>query len=171
MKDIFATKYLGIDPKLFEDYGVFDPLLTKDSSFFINVIRLKNAKTNEFSNSYDRINNCFIEISTLLEHAKEKQTKDKFFSAAIKRFGIFREINGINLGFSESKRGAGFGPKISKQELYICYLIKIEIPVKDIAKIIGRSTSAITASRIRLYKKIHKTDGTADMMDKLIIDL
>lgn len=62
-------------------------------------------------------------------------------------------------------------PKISKQELYICYLIKIEIPVKDIAKIIGRSTSAITASRIRLYKKIHKTDGTADMMDKLIIDL
>lgn len=62
-------------------------------------------------------------------------------------------------------------PKISTQELHICYLIKISIPVKDIAKILGRSTSAITVARIRLYKKIHGEDGSADMMDKFIADL
>lgn len=62
-------------------------------------------------------------------------------------------------------------PQISKQELYICYLIKISVPVKNIAKILHRSTSAITAARIRLYKKIHGTEGSADMMDQLIIEL
>lgn len=50
-------------------------------------------------------------------------------------------------------------------------LIKISIPVKDIAKILGRSTSAITVARIRLYKKIHGEDGSAEMMDKFIADL
>ena len=159
MKDIFATKYLGIDPKLFEDYGVFDPLLTKDSSFFINVIRLKNAKTNEFSNSYDRINNCFIEISTLLEHAKEKQTKDKFFSAAIKRFGIFREINGINLGFSESKRGAGFGPKISKQVVSDLFdIVKAGISNPEIFHL------------IELFEDNVGPDRLSDMIASIILD-
>lgn len=62
-------------------------------------------------------------------------------------------------------------PQLSEQELHICYLIKISIPVKDIAKIVNRSTPAITASRIRLYKKIHNKDGNADLMDKFISDL
>lgn len=62
-------------------------------------------------------------------------------------------------------------PKISTQELHICYLIKISVPIKDIAKILGRSTSAITVARIRLYKKIHGEDGSAEMMDKFIADL
>lgn len=62
-------------------------------------------------------------------------------------------------------------PQLSEQELHICYLIKISIPVKDIAKIVRRSTSAITAARIRLYKKIHNKDGSADLMDKFLFDL
>ena len=62
-------------------------------------------------------------------------------------------------------------PQISELELHICYLIKISMPVKDIARLVGRSTPAITASRIRLYKKIHGTECTAEMMDKFIADL
>ena len=62
-------------------------------------------------------------------------------------------------------------PQISGQELSICYLIKILIPVKGMAQILNRSTSAITNSRIRLYKKIHGVEGKADALDKFIIDL
>ena len=51
MEEIFATDYLDIDYKIFESNGIFDPMLTKDSSFFINIIRLKNAKTYEFNAS------------------------------------------------------------------------------------------------------------------------
>lgn len=62
-------------------------------------------------------------------------------------------------------------PQISDLELHICYLIKISMQVKDIARLVDRSPSAITVSRARLYKKIHGLAGTAEMMDKFIVDL
>lgn len=62
-------------------------------------------------------------------------------------------------------------PQISELELHICYLIKISMQVKDIARLVDRSPSAITVSRARLYKKLHGTAGTAEMMDKFILDL
>lgn len=62
-------------------------------------------------------------------------------------------------------------PQISKNELRICYLIKIRIPVKGIAQILLLSQAAISNSRARLYKKMHKTEGNGEMLDKFILDL
>lgn len=62
-------------------------------------------------------------------------------------------------------------PQLSLLELRICYLIKISMQVKDIAKLVIRSKPAITAARIRLYKKIHGIEGTGDMLDQFIINL
>lgn len=62
-------------------------------------------------------------------------------------------------------------PQISEQELSICYLVKIQIPVKGIAQLLNRTTSAITNCRIRLYKKIHGIEGKAENLDKFIVDL
>lgn len=62
-------------------------------------------------------------------------------------------------------------PKISENELRICYLIKIQIPVKGIAKILLLSQAAISNSRARLYKKIHGSEGNGEMLDKFILDL
>lgn len=62
-------------------------------------------------------------------------------------------------------------PQISEQELSICYLVKIRIPVKGIAQLLNRTTSAITNCRIRLYKKIHGIEGKAENLDKFIVDL
>lgn len=62
-------------------------------------------------------------------------------------------------------------PQISENELRICYLIKIQIPVKGIAKILLLTQGAISNSRARLYKKIHRTEGNGEMLDKFILDL
>lgn len=62
-------------------------------------------------------------------------------------------------------------PQISEHELHICYLIKIQIQIKDIAKLLCRTAPAITNSRIRLYKKIHGEEGKAEMLDFFILDL
>ena len=62
-------------------------------------------------------------------------------------------------------------PQITEHELRICYLIKIQIPVKGIAKILLLSLPAISNSRTRLYKKIHGKEGKAEMLDKFILDL
>ena len=60
---------------------------------------------------------------------------------------------------------------ISNTELKICLLLKIEMPVSRIAAVIGRSKSAITSARKKLYEKMYNKKGTPDMFDKLISEL
>lgn len=62
-------------------------------------------------------------------------------------------------------------PQLSLLELRICYLIKISMQVKDIAKLLNRSKPAISVARTRLYKKIHRTEGTVEMFDQFITNL
>ena len=58
---------------------------------------------------------------------------------------------------------------ISKIELKICLLIKANISTSAIAALTGRSKSAITSSRKKLYEKIYGVKGTPDMWDNFIL--
>lgn len=64
-----------------------------------------------------------------------------------------------------------FYPRISEHELHVCYLIKIEVPIKDIAKLLNRSTPAISNCRSRLYKKLQGEEGNGDNFDTFILSL
>ena len=103
---MFLSKFLGID---LSKAGVFDALLDKDSNFFINVVRLRESGVPEFIEAYSQMNLFFEEIAILLDNADEPDAKkDKIYREARKRF-TFHEVNGINLGFAESRWGAGWG--------------------------------------------------------------
>ncbi|MGX8705010.1 MAG: hypothetical protein ACSW8J_00380 [bacterium] len=130
MNDILATTYLGIGYKKFKKHGVFDPILNRDSPFFINVIRLKKAKTPEFAHSYEKINQYFDNIAMILNHADKKDKTDRFYREAVKRFEVFHEVNGINLGFADSASGAGFGSVLSHRVIFDAYDI-IKSGTKD----------------------------------------
>lgn len=104
---------LELDGRL-EEYGVFNPLLDMDSNYFINIKRLKVAKTPEFVNSYENINKRFRDIGLLL--ANSSGSGDKLYRAAFKLFD-FPEVNGICLGYSDGKHGSGFGESLRKQIL------------------------------------------------------
>ena len=106
--DILLSDYLGIDYKKFSDKDIFDPIINRDSAFYINILRLKQAITPEFQNSYMRINNFFDEIALLLDNADEKCRENKCFNTAYKKFK-FPGVKGINLGFSENGGDSGFG--------------------------------------------------------------
>lgn len=99
------SDYFGVD---FDSCGVFDAVIDADSHYFINVTRLKDATTPEFVYSYKKINDYFGTIALLLDQAKEKTRKDRFYREALNRFE-FSEVNGINLGFSQTLHGAAFG--------------------------------------------------------------
>lgn len=60
---------------------------------------------------------------------------------------------------------------LSNIELKICLLLKCGIPVSRIASLIGRSKSAVTSARKKLYEKINNKKGTPDMFDKIIDEL
>ena len=62
-------------------------------------------------------------------------------------------------------------PQISEQELRLCHLTKIAIPVKGIAVILCKSMSAITNMRTRLYKKLLNEAGKASDFDRFIHEL
>ena len=101
----FISDHFGKD---FEAIGVFDAVMDSDSHYFINIAKLKDSKTPEFLKSYERINSYFYNIALLLNQAKEKNRQDRFYSEALRKFN-FSEVNGINLGFSETQYGAAFG--------------------------------------------------------------
>lgn len=60
---------------------------------------------------------------------------------------------------------------ISEQEMYVCYLIKLEISPAAMAELLCKSKSGITMIRSRLYKKLSGQDGTAQQLDELIMML
>ena len=108
---ILFSKEFQIKKQELEKRGIFDVLLDKDSSFFINLKRLKVTTIPEFVDCYKNINKFFGEIGLLLQ---QSQPGDKFYNTALKKFD-FPEVNGINLGFAVGKRGAGFGKKLRAQ--------------------------------------------------------
>lgn len=112
---MFVSDYFQLDEAQFEEMcsmGVFDALLDRDSNFFINIIRLKESSIPEFIDAYHHVNQYFNNIATLLDAAETPTTKDKMYRSARAMFR-FHEVNGINLGFSKSRYGSGWGELLS----------------------------------------------------------
>lgn len=58
--------------------------------------------------------------------------------------------------------------RISLEELRICYLVKINIPVKRIAILMNITSSGVSQCRRRLYKKLTKEAENAEKFDSFI---
>lgn len=116
MAILFSTKF-SIPKERLAELGVFDVLLDKDSSFFINIKRLQHCTIPEFLKSYERVNTRFREIGTLLQHS---QYGNRLYCEALRKFN-FSEVNGINLGFASGKHGAGFGEQLRRKIIKDAY--------------------------------------------------
>lgn len=114
---IFVSDLFNLDKEL-ETSFVFDSVVNGDSGFFINLIRLKMTDVPEFKMSYQRVNDFFHGIAVLLSSSDKKG--DKFYNSAYEMFD-FSEVNEINLGFSKSRYGSGFGEQLRKQVLDDAY--------------------------------------------------
>ncbi len=142
---MFVSDYFGLTTQL-EDKGVFDAILDSDSHFFINVIRLKNAETQEFKVAYEHLNQFFSEIALILDLSNEEG--DIFYNNALKRFR-FSEVNGINLGFAETNHGAGFGDSICKKVLKDVYqIVKKGSKQPEVFQLIGLFEDNVGPDRI-----------------------
>ena len=61
--------------------------------------------------------------------------------------------------------------KLSDIELRVCYMVKLGVPLADVANVLNRSRAAITQLRSRLYEKLTGSPGTSSDLDKLLKDL
>ena len=62
-------------------------------------------------------------------------------------------------------------PQLSTMEEHICILLKFSFSPAGIARIVGRTGSAIANARKRLHKKIHKTNENSEKFDEFIRNL
>lgn len=135
--------------------GVFDVLLDEDSHFFINIKRLQVTSVHEFAGAYGRINEYFHDIGVLLKNATPGS---KLFREALKRFD-FPEVNGINLGFSSGKHGAGFGTQLRTKIIGDAYeIIKCGSEQPEIFQLVS------------LFEENVGPDRLSDMIARLIYD-
>ena len=104
------SELLGLGNVL-DKKGIFDVLLDLDSSYYINIKRLKVTTVPEFIGSYEKINTFFRKIGLLLNASTT--FNDKAYRAAYNMFN-FPEVNEINLGVSKGTSGRGFGPELRK---------------------------------------------------------
>ena len=117
-------------------------------SFFINLMRLKGCDIPEFQGLYQSINDHFSKIATLLNAPDSKE--DKIYKSAIKLFK-FSEVNGINLGFSESEHGAGFGEKLRKYVISDAFdIVKKGVQYPEIFQLVRINLSCICSSNEKL---------------------
>lgn len=145
MDDIFISEFFELDEEL-EYLGTFDAIINKDSHFFINILRLKEATTPEFIGAYQKVNDYFEKIMILLENSEAKG--DRFFRAALKRFK-FHGVKGINLGFSSSGIDAGFGDKLSRKVISDAYdIVKKGSSQPEIFQLVGLFEEDVASDRL-----------------------
>lgn len=152
---MFLSDYFHKD---FDAVGTFDAVMDTDSHYFINVTKLKDARTPEFSGSYNKINSFFSEIAMLLSHANEKSNRDPLYRAALRKFS-FSEVNGINLGFSETQHGAAFGDRLRNATISDAFdIIKAGTTQPEIFHLVG------------LFEENVGPDRLSDMIATIIKD-
>ena len=116
---ILFSKEFNISKENIIRTGVFDVLIDEDSHFFINIKRLQATNISEFVGAYEKVNEYFRQIGILLKAATPE---DKLYRSALAKFD-FPEVKGINLGFSSSSHGAGFGKQLRNQIMKDAYEI------------------------------------------------
>ena len=132
--DIFISEFFDLNDEL-DELDVFDAIINSDSNFFINLLRLKNAKTPEFQKAYNRINEFFRKIMLLLDNSKQKN--DKLYNSALKLFD-FHGIKGINLGHSKTGIDAAFGPILSAKVINDAFeIVKSGSTQPEIFQLVG----------------------------------
>lgn len=132
--DIFISEFFDLENEL-NDAGVFDAIINSDSNFFINLLRLKKAKTPEFQKAHNRINEFFRKIMVLLDSSTQKN--DKLYKVALQLFD-FHGIKGINLGHSKTGIDAAFGPILSEKVINDAFeIVKSGSTQPEIFQLVG----------------------------------
>ena len=154
---MLLSQLLKIGTRL-EKHGVFDPVLEKDSHFYINIQRLKQTDVPEFVNSYETIQSFFRKLIKLLDKAQKPLETDTFYRAAVKTFH-FPEVNGIRLGHSKGNNGAGFGKVLEEQTIRTAYdIVKAGIEDPEFFEMIP------------LFQRKVAADRLSDMIARLVLD-
>ena len=116
-----------------------------------------------------------------------KQNTVELLEQDFKRSSLYSKIHKADSGLTDSEwselvllidatysnftsRILELSPRLSPEELRICYLVKIGVPVKKIAILTNITSSGVSQCRRRLYKKLTQESENAEKFDSFISD-
>ncbi len=141
------SDFLKIDRSRLTALGCYNSILDSDSRFFINFMRLREATTAEFSNSYGRILDLFDKVGILLKASKGEG--DRFYREA---FDLLKmsEMEELCLGYSaKGTSGSGSGSRLKRKILLTGKdIISAGIIEPEIFELVGLFEDGIGPDRI-----------------------
>lgn len=102
----------GVAPDQLDQEGAFNGFVDIDSPFHVDPYLLRDVRTPELQNSYQRFRAYFEDVIRLLRASR--RTNDAMYRAAIGKL-VFRELPNISLGYcTASAEGSGIGLRLAK---------------------------------------------------------
>lgn len=128
-----ANEYFGIDGKIYEKKGVFNPVIGVDSLFFVDPLLLSKASAPELKNGLKKVREYFSDIILLIKTGNLKARKKAFKKL------IFRELKGVGIGYGDSSDdGSAIGPELAQKLLCTAEeLIEMGITSPAIFEVMG----------------------------------
>jgi DNA-binding NarL/FixJ family response regulator len=133
------------------------------------LLEIENARIVKLSKEDDLRKMSFIQSEIYLklvdlskEEKGKKMTKEDWLT-------LEQELNNTYNNFSLRLKSCC--DQISEAELHVCYLLKAGLSVTSIAKIVGRTKSAVSMCRKRLLNKINGCNGSTFDLDKFISNI
>ena len=130
-------------------------LLEKENARIINLLKEEDLREMNFIQT-----EIYLKLKEISNDEKGKMmTQEDWITLEL-------ELNNIYNNFAVHLKSCC--EQISETELHVCYLLKAGFSVTSIAKIIGRTKSAVSMSRKRLLEKINRCDCPAADLDDFI---
>jgi hypothetical protein len=142
------TQQFGVDPKLFADLGIFDPILNADTNLFIDPLLLQQSHYTAFSkDAVACFEKFFGDMIVLLESSTD--FGDISWRNADRRF-TFKEPRETCLGYSDSTiHGNAIGPKLRARVMRTAkHIIQLGINNTKLFALLGLLEEGIGADRI-----------------------
>ena len=112
---IYYSKYFGIPHTLFEQKGVFDGFIDRDSKFHIDPLRLRDIDIPEFDDAYNDVFLEYFNRFVIFVDGMTETNQEMMFNLVIEHLQ-FSEIPNVGLGYStKGKPGKGMSGKIARQ--------------------------------------------------------
>jgi hypothetical protein len=114
---VSITSHFKLSETKFKSLGAFDSFLDEDSDLFLDPALLFITDIREFKDAREIIVRRFEELIDLLKATREPDDDSITWHTAVKKF-CFRELPGINLGYSDGHtQGRGIGKGLSRSTL------------------------------------------------------
>ncbi|TGK77690.1 hypothetical protein EHQ31_18800 [Leptospira montravelensis] len=147
MKLTFSQVYQP-QSKTILKFNYFDPILFRDSKYYIDPILIPKSSSKIISKSYPDFLDYFKKLLLILKNVKNADKSDTFWRTSIKQFS-FKEISAFHLGYGHSNQGSGLTSTLSERILKTSLdIIRAGYSDPEIFTIVGFLEEGIGADRI-----------------------